>query len=282
MSKNNHNAGMHFIRYQHSGEFVPDDFNVDYHAKEYMKKKAYSVEKMLKNERNVTSEEINEKLEENLEAKETKNPKDYIESSYRYSVDIMDKLYSSLFFCSIRDHKNLEKTAVAIEDFWKTDIKGDIDDFLYLVTMSRYLGYNVSYLLSIDNDEIKDYIYNYLYKEFDETVSSFNYKGLEYIEFYINLMDYSKERDIAYFYRFFNELIENLDHELMDSIYTSYKIIIYKEKNNDNETEYNVFVALPRNHGYVMVYEAFLYSEKEGKIADYFEEKYRYNKLSEE
>ena len=278
MSKNNHNAGMHFIRYRHSGEFVPDDFNVDDHAKEYMKKKAYLVEKMQKNEDNVISEEINEKLEECVEAKAAKNPKDYIESSYRYSVDILDKLYSSLFFCAIRDHKNLEKAADAIEDFWKTDIKDDIDQFLFVVTMSRYLGYNISYLLSIDNDEIKDYIYNYLYKEFDETVYSGYYSELEYIEFYITLMDYSKERDVAYYYRFLREIIEESDDELMDSIYTHYKIIIYKEKNNDNETEYNVFVALPRNKGYMEVYEAFLYSEKEGKIADYFEEKYRYNK----
>lgn len=206
-----------------------------------------------------------------------------MESAYNEACKQVNDLYNALYIYSIKYHKDLQRAAAKVSEYLKRQNNDDcIDDMMFLFMVSVLLDTNIDCLTSIKSNDIKDAVYRMILPRLDDS-------GIEcdkddqyfYLKTNISLGKMDMEDEFRrYHYDFFMAINKNVEFDPGDTIFdlkAFYNVTIQKDINSglyslslsiDGLSKYNI-------GNYLENYEADVYSESNGDLADFFEEHYK-------
>ena len=274
MGKNNHNAGMHFVRFGRN-VFDPNGYDkyIDIMAEHAMRKTYKKEVAELKKINNQKDETVNKAV------KRVETEQDLMDHAYELACEQEDRLYTLLYLCAISNHKDLESISSLVTEYLlKKSNNESIDSTVFLAMTSKMIGMNIGQLASIRDEEIRDMVYSHILLGIDEDFTSYcsHSDDEDYFKATLCLLDYSKEDSIRSYYMYLREAVESNQEGLLPDIYIYYPITFHRTKKND-KNEYSVsimFMDYEKNN-YLNMYEAFVYRETSGKVADFFELTYK-------
>ena len=272
MGYNNNYAGMHMIWHKH---YAPYD-DLAYYDR-LVSEKNRKVKDIPKKKKE--TKESNSTLQlETDKAMQIYKPKiKSIETIYDEACSQIDKIYNSLYISAIRNHYNLEAKTNEISEYLKNQSKdGSIDDLLFLSMASRSIGANIGQLATISDDDIKEVIYRVVLPE----IQSYEFhhckheEDRDYIECNFLITDFSDESAIRRHYMNLRLAVDANKVDLLPNISAYYKATIYRI-NSSKEYSVSISIYSSEYDNYLNYYEANVYKEKEGEIADFFEKNYK-------
>lgn len=272
MGYNNNNAGMHMIWHKH---YAPYD-DLAYYDR-LASEKNRKIKDIPKKKTNINECNSTRQIETDKAIKIYKPKTKTIETIYDEACSQIDKLYNSLYISAIRNHYNLETKTNEISEYLKNQSKdGSIDDMLFLSMASQSIGTNIGQLATVTEDDIKEVIYRIVLPEIwsSELYYCNHDENIDYIECYFLITDFSDENAIRRYYMNLRQAIDADKIDSLPSISACYKMTIYR---NVSQKEYSVGLSIYSSQydNYLNYYEADVYKEKEGDIADFFEKNYK-------
>jgi len=276
MGRNNENAGIHFVRFRESDYSLYDYDSFIDKVNSIAKRKPYDVIKreIIKTDSAKINTSENLQIDDKKEYAKMNDVSNTMDEVYENAALQIESLFARLFVAGIKYHKDLGKLSKQVSLHFKD---GVVDDLTFITMVSQLMGFNLLQVLSINQADIEEVV-AYVIKELNNneenyTLSIYEEEDVEYIEDRISLIDNSKEDDIRNYYMNLKEAALSGQMDSLPNIYTSYDVTIYRIKGKDNVNTYVMTISIGRDRekNYLGYYQAEIYCEREGMVADFFE-----------
>lgn len=288
MSYDNNNAGMHLVWHSHYGQY--DDLK---YYDELVRKQESQRKKKFENIQNSQNNiegndsgtayiEVSNNMSKIDNQNRTQgflpNINKTIDSIYKDACQQIDILYNALYIYAIKNHNNLQKKSAYVSKYLRDKSRdGSIDDMLFFSMISKMLDINIGMLAAVSEKVVKDIIYNVIIPALEDSYKSYKKKDdILWLENEFSIICFDSEENIQKYYANLRAAAENECMESLPDIYAHYKVKIYKNSENEYYLTLNIDGPSEYSDGnYLEYYDANVYHEKIGNVADFFEKYYK-------